>query len=304
MKKIKLEETDELTLKEAVTEARVLASLDCAYIVKYFDSFIEDSALYIILELCDKGDLKTYLDRRMGRPLDEKVVRKFFVQLCLGLEYLHYHHILHRDIKSRNVFLVNEDTLRIGDLGLAKVLALQNDYAHTIVGTPYYLSPELLQGQPYNQKSDVWALGCVLYELMMLRSPFEAATEGELALRICRGTYTPLGPQYSYEIKDIVRLCLTTNVARRPSITDLLKLPELQEWAQDSDVEVPRRSVLSRRLAASVPLRQKPRRSEARPLPQLSRFVAKRRSVDGDTRAPRVHLPPLARRGSQLRACA
>ena len=99
----------------------------------------------------------------MGRLLPEQKVWSYFIQMCLGMEYLHQKKILHRDIKSMNVFLSKEDRLRIGDLGVAKVLSHTAAFAKTIVGTPYYLSPELCEEKPYNVKSDVWALGCVLY---------------------------------------------------------------------------------------------------------------------------------------------
>ena len=94
--------------------------------------------------------------------------------MTLGLTYMHKMKILHRDIKSMNIFLCKESAIRIGDLGVAKVLSDQNNFAKTMVGTPYYLSPEMCEEKPYNEKSDIWALGCVLYELCTFKYPFEA----------------------------------------------------------------------------------------------------------------------------------
>lgn len=94
--------------------------------------------------------------------------------MCLGLDYIHKKKILHRDIKAMNVFLSKSEKVRIGDLGVAKALAENMDFARTMVGTPFYLSPEMCEEKPYNEKSDVWALGCVLYELCTFKHPFEA----------------------------------------------------------------------------------------------------------------------------------
>ena len=115
-----------------------------------------------------------HIKKQMGRPLHEKVIWKYFIEMCLGLLYLHHNKILHRDIKTINMFLNKDDCIKIGDLGVAKVLNQTANMAHTVVGTPYYLSPELCEEKPYNNKSDIWSLGCVLYEMCTLRHPFEA----------------------------------------------------------------------------------------------------------------------------------
>ena len=110
----------------------------------------------------------------MGRSLPEEKIWKFFIEMCLGIQYLHTNRILHRDIKTINMFLTKNDNIKIGDLGVARELNQTANMAHTVVGTPYYLSPELCEEKPYNNKSDIWSLGCVLYELCTLKHPFEA----------------------------------------------------------------------------------------------------------------------------------
>jgi NIMA (never in mitosis gene a)-related kinase len=108
----------------------------------------------------------------------------------VGLEYIHRNKILHRDIKTLNIFMNKGEELKIGDLGVAKMLT-SNEFAQTMVGTPFYLSPELCEEKPYNEKSDVWALGCLLYELCTYRHPFEAQNQASLILKIIRGKYSP-----------------------------------------------------------------------------------------------------------------
>ena len=144
------------------------------YVVRFFDSFQGGNSLYIIMEFCENKDLGQYLKRQMGKHLSEAKIWKFFIEMSLGLQYLHANRILHRDIKTINMFLAKDDKIKIGDLGVARELNQTANMAHTVVGTPYYLSPELCEEKPYNNKSDIWSLGCVLYEMCTLRHPFEA----------------------------------------------------------------------------------------------------------------------------------
>jgi NIMA (never in mitosis gene a)-related kinase len=160
--------------RSAICEAKILSKIDSEYVCKYFDSFMDDVSINIIMEFCESGDLQQYIKRQAGKQLREETVWKFFIEMCLGLNYLHTFKILHRDIKSMNIFLAKDNQVKIGDLGVARQLTQTNAMAETVVGTPYYLSPELCEEKPYNHKSDIWSLGCVLYELCTFRYPFEA----------------------------------------------------------------------------------------------------------------------------------
>ena len=97
------------------------------------------------------------------------------------------------------------------------------NFAHTIVGTPYYLSPELCEEKPYNHKSDIWSLGCVLYEMCTLRHPFEANNQGALILKIVRGKFDPSPSTFSKELSDMVNALLTRDYKKRPSIQEVLE---------------------------------------------------------------------------------
>jgi serine/threonine protein kinase len=154
--------------------------------------------------------------------LPESTIWKFFIQICLGLRYIHSKNILHRDIKTINVFLTDNDEIRIGDLGVAKVINDHSWFAQTIVGTPYYLSPELCEEKPYNEKSDIWALGCVLYELCAGRQPFKAVNQAALALKIIKGKYDSIPLIYSKSLSEIIGACLTKDYRKRPSVNSIL----------------------------------------------------------------------------------
>jgi len=175
-----------------VLEATILSRINSPYIVKFYDSFADKNQINIVMEYCENGDLGQYLKRQTGKLLTESKIWKFFVEMCLGLQYLHANKILHRDVKTINMFLTKDDRIKIGDLGVAKMLNQTANFAHTVVGTPYYLSPELCEEKPYNHKSDIWSLGCVLYELCTLKHPFESNNQGALILKIVRGKYNPI----------------------------------------------------------------------------------------------------------------
>ncbi len=147
------------------------------------------------MEYCSKGDLSTFIRSQLGKPVKEDIIWKFSIQIMIGLRDLHAKKILHRDIKTLNIFLDADQNIRIGDLGVAK--SMKTDFTHTIVGTPYYLSPEMCEEKPYNEKTDVWAMGCLIYELCTGKHPFEAQNQAALALKIVMGKYSPIPNHYS-----------------------------------------------------------------------------------------------------------
>jgi len=127
----------------------------------------------------------------------ETTILNWFVQLCLSLEYIHGRRMLHRDLKSQNVFLTANNTVKLGDFGISKVLESTNDVAMTVQGTPYYMSPEVCQSKPYDYKSDVWALGCILYELATLKHAFTAENLLGLVFKIVQDKQDPIPDIYS-----------------------------------------------------------------------------------------------------------
>ncbi|NXS75625.1 NEK3 kinase, partial [Pandion haliaetus] len=146
----------------------------------------------------------------------------WFVQMCLGVKHIHDKRVLHRDIKSKNVFLTQNGKVKLGDFGSARLLAHPMSYACTYVGTPYYVPPEIWESMPYNNKSDIWSLGCILYELCTLRHPFQASSWKHLILKICKGSYNPLPSHYSYELHYLIKQMFKRNPKNRPSASTIL----------------------------------------------------------------------------------
>ena len=232
-----LEETTKKA-NSARNEASILSKLSCKYIVKYYDSFIDsDFNLNIIMEYCDNGDLNTYIQnqKKLKKYLPENEIWNFFIQISLGLAYIHSKKILHRDLKPMNIFLTKKNEIKIGDLGVAKFLN-NNSNAVTCIGTPYYLSPEICKEKPYNSKGDVWALGCILYELCTFEKPYSASNPAALILKIINGNYTPLneiknGMKYSKELQKMIEITLQKDYLIRPLMIDIINSKIFEEKA-------------------------------------------------------------------------
>ncbi|XP_076220286.1 serine/threonine-protein kinase Nek3 isoform X2 [Aptenodytes patagonicus] len=191
-------------------------------IVAYKESFEADGHLYIVMEYCDDGDLMQKIKRQRGKFFPEDTILQWFVEMCLGVKHIHDKRVLHRDIKSKNVFLTQNGKVKLGDFGSARLLAHPASYACTYVGTPYYVPPEIWESMPYNNKSDIWSLGCILYELCTLRHPFQANSWKHLILKICKGSYNPLPSHYSYELHYLTKQMLKKNPQNRPSASTIL----------------------------------------------------------------------------------
>jgi len=141
---------------------------------------------------------------------------------------MHDKKILHRDLKSQNIFLTKNGLIKLGDFGIAKCLNYTLEKVKTVVGTPYYLSPEIVENRPYSFKSDIWSLGVLLYELICLKMPFDASSLPMLYIKIIRGVYSPIPNNFSKELKLLVNMLLTIDSEKRPCINDILKLPYLK----------------------------------------------------------------------------
>lgn len=232
--------------KEALNEVNVLRQLKHPHIIGYRKSFEEDGNLCIVMDFAENGDLYQLIRNRKGKLFSEETIMKWFVQIASALEYTHSKHILHRDLKTQNIFLSKDNNVLVGDFGIAKILQNTMECAHTLVGTPYYLSPELCREEPYNQKSDVWSLGCILYELATHRHAFEANSMKGLVGKILRGIYPAISSQYSQSLRNIVEICLQKDARKRPSIIELLQMNYVKKFSakyslaeQQEDKEVP-----------------------------------------------------------------
>ncbi len=166
--------------------------------------------------------MKSKITNQKGRFFSENQIIDWFTQLCLAMKHIHDRKILHRDIKSQNVFLTKNGLIKLGDFGIAKCLDTTLQQAKTFIGTPYYLSPEMVQNLPYSFKSDVWSMGILVYEMCALKMPFDGLSIADLSLKIIKGIYTPIPNNFSKELKMLVNSLLNVDPTKRPSINDIL----------------------------------------------------------------------------------
>ena len=230
IKQITLEGMDDEEKRETFNEAKILKKLDHPNIIKFKEVFLQRQpkpALNIVTEYADGGDLgqKIEKQKKVKVPLSEAQILDYITQICLALQHIHKKKIIHRDLKSGNIFLMKSGIVKVGDFGIAKGLQSTWEKAKTFVGTPYFLSPEIINNQPYDNKSDIWALGVLLYELMTFQMPFNAVSLPMLSIKINRGVYKAPPSTYSSDIRNLLKKCLTVNPDKRPSIDEILKLP-------------------------------------------------------------------------------
>ncbi|XP_076770002.1 serine/threonine-protein kinase Nek3 isoform X2 [Arvicanthis niloticus] len=209
-------------LENSRKEAVLLAKMKHPNIVAFKESFEAEGHLYIVMEYCDGGDLMQRIKQQKGKLFPEDTILNWFIQICLGVNHIHKRRVLHRDIKSKNVFLTHNGRVKLGDFGSARLLSSPMAFACTYVGTPYYVPPEIWENLPYNNKSDIWSLGCILYELCTLKHPFQANSWKNLILKVCQGPIHPLPALYSSKLQCLVKQMLKRNPSHRPSATTLL----------------------------------------------------------------------------------
>jgi NIMA (never in mitosis gene a)-related kinase len=244
LKRVKFYKLSEKEKENALNEIRILASVKNKNVISYKEAFFDekDSSLGIVMEYADKGDLFQLITERKKTKnyFTEQEVWKIFIQLLNGLKALHDFKILHRDIKSANVFLFKGGICKLGDLNVSKVARKGLGYTQT--GTPYYASPEVWEEKPYDSKSDVWSLGCVMYETITLRPPFQAKSMEELYKKVMRGNYPRIPTKYSEDLSDAIKLMIQVEAGARPSCEELLKMPmitkRIEFFNNNKDIDI------------------------------------------------------------------
>uniref|UniRef100_A0A2K6M2E8 Serine/threonine-protein kinase Nek10 n=1 Tax=Rhinopithecus bieti TaxID=61621 RepID=A0A2K6M2E8_RHIBE len=193
-------------------------------VVRYYKTFLENDRLYIVMELIEGAPLGEHFSslKEKHHHFTEERLWKIFIQLCLALRYLHKEkRIVHRDLTPNNIMLGDKDKVTVTDFGLAKQKQ-ENSKLTSVVGTILYSCPEVLKSEPYGEKADVWAAGCILYQMATLNPPFYSTNMLSLAIKIVEAVYEPV-PEgiYSEKVTDTISRCLTPDAEARPDIVQV-----------------------------------------------------------------------------------
>jgi NIMA (never in mitosis gene a)-related kinase 1/4/5 len=225
LKQVKIDSLCEKEKKNALNEIRILASLKHPNIIAYKEAFFEENnkSLCLVMEFADGGDLRQKIKRCIKNSvrLEESFILSLFIQTVNGLKALHNLGVIHRDIKSANVLLNKDGTVKLGDMNVSK--RGKKGFLKTPTGTPFYASPEMWQEVKYDTKSDIWSLGCVLYEALALRLPFRAKNIDGLRTKVLEGGYESIPAIYSSEISHVLGLLLRQDPGQRPSCEEILR---------------------------------------------------------------------------------
>jgi len=230
LKRIRLARLSEWQRNSSFQELQLVSSLDHPFVVPFVEGWVDRGhTINIVYGYCRNGDLGSLLHSHKGHFSEDRL-KTWMAQALLGMEYIHHAGVLHRDIKSSNLFLTRDYDIQIGDFGLATIRdGKSGDPDYSVVGTPHYMSPELLSKQCYGFPSDVWSLGCVMYELTALKPAFNAFNMHGLIHKIRKASLAPLPSQYSSEWRTIIKSMLRKAPSKRPTISDLINAPCMRE---------------------------------------------------------------------------
>ena len=228
MKMYLITENNQNDIQSIENETKILSKLNHPNIIKLYSYFQFKDSFCLLMELCEHGDLYKLIEQKKQKRqhFNESEIKQYLYEICKGLEYLHSHKIIHRDLKSLNIFLSKTNHIKIGDFGVSKQLINNKKFATTFVGTPYYLSPEICSEKPYDEKSDMWSLGVILYEMINLQKPYESNSQLGLVMKIIKEAPKPIDNDirnlFSGRLVGLIYSLLEKNPKRRFSIIQVL----------------------------------------------------------------------------------
>ena len=225
LKSVILEKLTEKQQESSVNEVRILASIKHPNVIGYKEAFWDEktNSLNIVMEYADDGDLQSKINKMKKENgfFNESLIWNYSIQLIQGLKALHDKKIMHRDLKSANIFLIKDkNQCKIGDMNVSKVI--KEKLLRTQTGTPYYASPEVWLDKPYSFKSDLWSIGCIIYELCQLKTPFTGENIDDLFINVCMGKAERINKVYSEDLWKMINMLLQVDVDKRVNCDQFL----------------------------------------------------------------------------------
>ena len=240
MKQVKIIGLSKKERNNAFNEIHILSSLSHKNIIGYKEAFFDKNSetLNLVMEYADDGDLNSKIKENIKhhKYFDENIIWKTLIQILQGLKYLHKNCIIHRDLKSANIFLTKKGIIKIGDLNVSKIIR-RLGMASTQTGTPYFASPEIWNNRPYDYKCDIWSAGCIIYEMARFHVPFRAGSMKELYNNVMKGIYPPIPLKYSHELKNIIKKLIVVNPELRPSANELLNCDIIKKKIEELNLD-------------------------------------------------------------------
>ena len=225
LKTVNFEKLNKKEQENSLNEIRILSSVNHPNVIGYKEAFWDDdkSSLNLVMEFADDGDLHSKIEKmkKEGGLFNESIIWSYAIQMIEGLKALHDKKIIHRDLKSSNIFLVKDKhQCKIGDMKASKVI--KEKALTTQTGSPYYASPEVWKNNPYSYKSDLWSIGCIIYELCALRPPFQGKDLDELYENVCKGQPERINKIYSDDLWKMILMLLQVDVNKRVDCNQFL----------------------------------------------------------------------------------
>ena len=224
IKKIPLKDKGNEEINDIKNEANILSSINNKNIIKYYNSYQDNKSFYILMEFCNGSDLRKLINdyKKKEKSIEQNSIFNIVLSICSGIKEIHEKKIVHRDLKPENIFVTLEKEIKIGDFGVSKQLLSNKAYASTKIGTYYYMAPELLNSKKYNNKVDIWAFGCIIYELLTLNYCFENENLFGLFNQIINEKHGTIDiNKYSPKWQRLIDLLLAKDYKERPDINEV-----------------------------------------------------------------------------------
>ena len=206
-----LEEEEKDRIKNMIN---TINKINNEHIIKYYDTYEEDNKFNILMEYGGEMNLKQYIEHPKDELIEENIIKDIILQICIGIKEIHKNSIIHRDLTPDNIFINKNNKIKIGDFGISKI---NKDYAKTQIGKIRYLAPEIIIGNKYNNKIDIYSLGCIIYELLTLNEYYIDKRIDEKDCKIDANLYNP-------KWQELIDLLLKKDYHERPDIEEIYNM--------------------------------------------------------------------------------